>query len=162
MVVESGGKIRNAVHLHGKTGDNSAREFEFAGIQVRRVAPEIGGDRNSERVFRAGGDVLAAQAPAAVWTAPCRALPVRQRSTRRTEHAEPWRAARRARAGGGDRGMTTPRALRGRGGPAGTGLGRGQGIRSERIRKRWPVGASREKPLPRPGTTSTVRRVWLQ
>ena len=30
----------------------------------------------------------------------------------------------------------------------------------ERMRKRTPSGASREKPLPRPGTTSTVRRVW--
>ena len=32
----------------------------------------------------------------------------------------------------------------------------------ERIRKRCPVGDSTLNPLPRPGTTSTVRWVWLQ
>ena len=32
----------------------------------------------------------------------------------------------------------------------------------ERIRNRCPVGDSTLNPLPRPGTTSTVRWVWLQ
>lgn len=38
----------------------------------------------------------------------------------------------------------------------------GQSISADRIRNRLPSGASTENPLPRPGTTSTVRCVWLQ
>ena len=51
---------------------------------------------------------------------------------------------------------------RDRSGPASDRLQTGQSIRVERIRKRFPSGASTENPLPRPGTTSTVRWVWLQ
>ena len=66
------------------------------------------------------------------------------------------RAGRFPRPARPRRGSSAVSALRFR--PAQT----GQSISVDRIRNRLPSGASTENPLPRPGTTSTVRWVWLQ